>query len=106
MKKVVICIPAFDEDESIDLTINRIQELYPPSITHPKGYNIELLVVNDGSSDKTGEVVVSRGIKLVSHIKNLIELLRVYGTFMAIQIPYGSHKIKFEYIPPSSTISW
>ena len=69
--KVVVFIPAYNEEKSILAVLNRVQELYPEDVTCPKGFRVEILVVNDGSTDKTNEIVMEQGIKMVSHPRNL-----------------------------------
>ncbi len=71
LKKVVIFIPAYNEEKSIVSVIDRVRELYPETRTAPQGYYVELLVVNDGSRDRTEEIVSAKGVALVSHPKNL-----------------------------------
>lgn len=71
LKKVVIFIPAFNEEQSIASVIDQVYALYPKGRTHPKGYFIEVLVVNDGSVDKTKEIALSKNVTVISHLKNL-----------------------------------
>ncbi|MEA3430721.1 MAG: glycosyltransferase [Nanoarchaeota archaeon] len=61
--KVTIIVPAYNEEETIALTLNSLLEL-----DYPK-HKLEILVVNDGSTDKT-EVVAKtfsdKGVKVFS----------------------------------------
>lgn len=68
---MVVFIPALNEEESIASIIDRVRELYPEEVTREKGYFVEILVVNDGSTDKTEEIAISKGVKVVSHPTNL-----------------------------------
>ncbi|MBI4798643.1 MAG: glycosyltransferase family 2 protein [Desulfarculus sp.] len=70
MPKVVVFIPAYNEELTIGQAIDRVRELYPPAATHPKGYEVEILVVNDGSRDRTEEIARGRGVKVVTHYRN------------------------------------
>ncbi|WP_100404742.1 glycosyltransferase family 2 protein [Bacillus solitudinis] len=47
MNKISIVIPAFNEEKSLSQTIQALRQL---------PYEKEIIVVNDGSSDKTGEI--------------------------------------------------
>jgi len=58
-----IIIPTFNEEGAIAETIGRIQALNLPSY--------ELLVINDGSSDKTAEVAEAVGAMVISHPYNI-----------------------------------
>lgn len=71
VKKVVIFIPALNEEENITSVIDNVHELYAEERTRPKGYLVELLVINDGSTDNTEEIALSKGVKVISHFKNL-----------------------------------
>ena len=53
MKKVSIIIPAYNEEESLPYLIKRLNKLMEKQID----YEFELLFVNDGSKDKTMELI-------------------------------------------------
>ena len=53
MKKVTILIPTYNEEESIPFLKKRVEEL----INKIKDYEFEILLINDGSSDKTLELI-------------------------------------------------
>jgi glycosyltransferase involved in cell wall biosynthesis len=71
LNKVVIFIPAYNEEESIASVIDKVMEIYTEQATRIKGYRVEMLVVNDGSSDRTEEIANSKGVDVVSHPRNL-----------------------------------
>jgi len=58
--KVVIGLPAFNEEKNIGGIIARLQEL-----------SFSVIVCNDGSSDKTGEIAKRMGTTVTSHPRNL-----------------------------------
>lgn len=70
-KKVVIFIPCFNEEKTIGIAIDKVKKLYPLELTQQKGYYVELLVVNDGSTDRTEEIASSKGVKVVTHQWNM-----------------------------------
>lgn len=53
-----IVIPARNEEQGLRGILPKLIELYPDS---------EIIVVDDGSSDATAEVVTEAGVKLISH---------------------------------------
>ena len=53
MKKVTIIIPAYNEQESLPFLYERLEKL----INDIKKYEFEILFVNDGSKDKTIELI-------------------------------------------------
>ena len=60
--KVLIAVPAYNEEATISSVVSRIREAMP---------GFDLLVVNDGSKDKTEEVLRASGVKTASHLCNL-----------------------------------
>ncbi|PIN75584.1 glycosyl transferase, partial [Candidatus Woesearchaeota archaeon CG10_big_fil_rev_8_21_14_0_10_47_5] len=63
--KVVVTIPAYNEEETIAGVVKAIQGVMKRS-----GYEFALLVVNDGSSDRTAELARAAGAVVVSHPRN------------------------------------
>ena len=53
MKKISIIIPAYNEEESLPLLYDRLKKL----MDDMKNYEFEILFVNDGSKDKTIEII-------------------------------------------------
>lgn len=63
---VIIFIPAFNEEEMINKVIKKIKNLY--SGTTQQGYWAEIIVVNDGSTDRTTDVSLEAGAsRVVTH---------------------------------------
>ncbi len=58
--KVVVIIPAFNEEKSIGKVINSMP-----------GFVDEIVVVNDGSTDKTAEVAIEKGSIVINHKRNI-----------------------------------
>ena len=61
--KLSVIIPAYNEESAISDTIARITEL--------KINSLEILVINDGSTDNTEEVARTAGAKVISHPLNI-----------------------------------
>ena len=53
MKKVSIIIPAYNEEESLPFLYERLEKL----MNEIKDYEFEVLFVNDGSKDKTIQII-------------------------------------------------
>lgn len=64
VKKLLIAIPAFNEETTLKDVISKI----PKKLTQVKRRDI--LVVDDGSVDKTGKIAVSSGAIVVKHVIN------------------------------------
>ena len=56
-----IVIPAYNEERSIEETIRKIAKFNPDG---------KIIVVDDGSSDRTGEIAGKLGVRVVTHEKN------------------------------------
>ena len=62
---VSIVIPAYNEEKGISGTIDGVVEAIKPL-----GIEYELIVVNDGSTDKTAKIVENNNIKIINHEEN------------------------------------
>ncbi len=92
-KQTTVVIPAYNEEGSIGVVIERLTKQY--------GNEIELLVVNDSSSDNTEAIASSLGAKVVSHTFNRGNGASVKTGIITAQTPYiivldadGQHPIE------------
>ncbi len=60
--RVTVVIPAFNEEKAIGNTVSRIKELHP---------DFQVIVVDDGSTDKTWETAVRAGAEVIRHPYNI-----------------------------------
>lgn len=74
-KKVLLIIPAFNEEESIINTVNQVERFYD------ENFQLDYVVINDGSTDTTGEL-------LNNAKKNVIHLVSNLGIGGAVQTGY------------------
>ncbi len=83
--KISIIIPAYNEEKSIVSALKEIEDVMSLS-----SLNYEILVVNDGSTDKTREVLRNSGsnIKVFNHRVN-----RGYGASLKTGICNAQHEI-------------
>ena len=52
-KLVTILVPAYNEEEVLNMLYDRLQKLMDEN----EGYDFEVLLVNDGSKDKTFQIM-------------------------------------------------
>ena len=64
---VSLLIPAYNEEESIIETIDNAKLLFK----NLKIKDFEIIVINDGSTDKTKEYAEKAGAKIITHPQNL-----------------------------------
>ena len=62
MKKVSVVLPALNEEE----TIGKVLDEIPVEELGAKGYQTEIIVVDNGSTDKTAEIAAAQGAKVIS----------------------------------------
>jgi len=60
--KVSVILPAYNEEQSIGETIKEIKKLHP---------DVEILVIDDGSTDSTSQEVIDAGATVMRHPHNL-----------------------------------
>jgi glycosyltransferase involved in cell wall biosynthesis len=84
MKGVTICIPAFNEEESVGNTLRELRNEYPEA---------EIIVVNDGSTDNTEKIARSiPGVKVLSNSSN-----RGYGASLKMAMRNATGEIALWY---------
>ena len=65
MMKIIVTIPAYNEEKSIGNVIKKIKE-----VMSKNKYNYSILVVDDGSTDKTDDIAKKMGAIVYVHPKN------------------------------------
>src|SRR5581483_2020378 len=60
--RVLVAIPAYNEEASIERVVDAVRGRTP---------NFDLLVINDGSRDRTGAILSRLGVATASHLCNL-----------------------------------
>ncbi len=65
MPKISIIIPAFNEEEAIAKDIDTVKDTMAKA-----GFEYEVIVVDDGSTDRTAEISRSKDITLIQHKHN------------------------------------
>jgi hypothetical protein len=81
--RILLVIPAFNEEEQIATVIQQVKQQVP---------EVQVLVVNDGSSDRTEQKALACGAKVLSHPFNM-------GYGAALQTGYKyARKYGFDYV--------
>jgi glycosyltransferase involved in cell wall biosynthesis len=63
MAKISVVIPAFNEEKAVGMVVEEVQRTL-------KGVDFEVIVVDDGSADKTYETAKKCGVKVIKHSSN------------------------------------
>jgi glycosyltransferase involved in cell wall biosynthesis len=79
---ISVVIPAFNEAEAIADTVDTVRAV----LTAAGEKDFEVVVVDDGSSDRTGEIAAAHGAKVVRKLQNL-----GYGNSLKMGIVAASH---------------
>jgi glycosyltransferase involved in cell wall biosynthesis len=78
-----IIIPAFNEENAIALQLNSIR-----NVLEPLGIDYEIIVVDDGSKDRTAQRAQEAGARLLRHIEN-----RGYGASLKTGIQAANYDL-------------
>ncbi len=62
---ITVIIPAYNEEASISSTVTRLKEL-----SKKESWNIQIIVVNDGSTDKTSKIARGMEVTVIDHPTN------------------------------------
>ncbi|MFY9279838.1 MAG: glycosyltransferase family 2 protein [Caldicoprobacterales bacterium] len=76
--KVAVIIPAYNEEKSIGLVLSVVTQI--PEIT-------EIVVVNDGSTDKTSQIALSFGVRIIEFHENQGKSLALRAGVMSTTSP-------------------
>ena len=64
MKDRLVVIPAYNEEKNINRTLKNINKM-------KKNIPFDLVIVNDGSSDRTAEIGLNNKVKVLTHPFNM-----------------------------------
>ncbi|PYR93734.1 MAG: glycosyl transferase family 2 [Acidobacteria bacterium] len=73
--RILVVVPAYNEEATIASVVQRLREAVP---------EFDLLVVNDGSSDRTGAILAELGVRTATHPCNI-----GYGRSIQTAIKYA-----------------
>ena len=91
--KVLIIIPAYNEQDNIERVVKHLTENYP---------EYDYVVINDGSMDKTSEICHSNHYNIIeTHSDHIVNKLRFLVSKKVIKstdiVIYYKHKSFFHY---------
>jgi glycosyltransferase involved in cell wall biosynthesis len=78
MKKISIIIPAYNEEDSLPFLFERLNNL----INQISNYEFEILFVNDGSKDKTLEIIKEQ--RKIDNRISYVDFSRNFGKEIAM----------------------
>ncbi len=82
VESVSVVIPAFQESAAIGAVIKRIM-----NVVSKLGCDYEVIVIDDGSSDGTGEIARKAGARVITHPYN-----KGYGASLKTGIRFASNR--------------
>lgn len=107
-----IVLPAYNEEEAIGGVIDEVKETMAEA-----GIEYELVVIDDGSTDRTGEIALDRGVRVVRHPDNRgsgasrkTGIQEVSGDIVVMIDADGTYPVKsipevFQYFPEYDQVS-
>jgi len=81
--KLSIIVPAYNEEKALGKVLDSLKE-----ISAKNNYETEIIVVDDGSKDRTAEIARARDVKVLRHIKN-----RGYGASLKTGVNSSKNEI-------------
>jgi glycosyltransferase involved in cell wall biosynthesis len=79
--KISVVIPAFNEEKLLPVTLASLQNSLP--VLHERGWETELIVCDNNSTDRTGDIARTAGVKVVFEPMNQIARARNTGVSIA-----------------------
>src|SRR5512140_504537 len=83
MGPLTVVIPAFNEERTLPAVIRELRDLL-----QPLAIEVEILVVDDGSTDGTARVASESGARVIQHRSN-----RGYGAALKTGIAAATHDV-------------
>lgn len=85
MQKSLICLPAYNEEETIGAVLDHIMDLSDIAL-------FDILVIDDGCKDNTREICEKKNIRVISHIYNM-----GYGAALKTAYKYAA-EFDYDYV--------
>ena len=80
-----LVMPCFNEEEIVSLTISKLLDVFAKA-----GYHIEIVAVDNGSRDRTGEIIKSWAARSKSVVHHRVERNQGYGNGILSGIPMAA----------------
>ena len=85
MKKILVILPAYNEEENIGQLLDKLKN-------YEKRDLYDILVIDDGSKDRTAEIVKEKGVQVLSQVFNM-----GYGAALQTAYKYAKNN-GYEYV--------
>lgn len=80
-----LVMPCYNEEDIVEYTINRLLEAFRRA-----GYQLELIAVDNGSSDRTGEIIWGLAAQNPNVVPHRVEVNQGYGYGVLSGLPLGT----------------
>ena len=80
LPRILVAIPVFNEEKSVDRVLAEVAR-------HAAGFNGEILVIDDGSTDSTPAILATHPVEVIRHGKN-----RGYGRAMQDMLEWADFR--------------